>query len=419
MMRIFSRPGFAPFRVRDFSLFFLSRVQSGLAVQMINVAVGWLIYDMTGSALSLGLVGLAIFVPNLVFILAAGHVADRYERRMVLIGCYVILTIATVGLLVGVTMGKLTPGLIYALVALLGTARAFSSPASSALLPNIVPREIFAPSVALNSSANQTSVIIGPALGGIIYGGVASNSFKGPHAVFLLASILFVACIICLTLMQARPGAAVKNKVNWETVTAGFRFIRTNQILLGTITLDLFAVLLGGATALMPIFAKDIFHAGPVGLGLLRSAPALGALTTAFLLAYFAMNNRVGLRMFQAVAAFGLATIAFGLSKNIYLAMVFLACLGAADMVSIYIRSTLVQIETPDEMRGRVSAVNSVFIGASNELGEFESGTLAHFTGPVAAVVIGGVGTLGITALWMKLFPELRNRNRLDEQSGS
>ncbi|MGE3645079.1 MAG: MFS transporter [Beijerinckiaceae bacterium] len=414
MSGFFARPGFAPFRVRDFSLFFLSRFQSGLASQMINVAVGWLIYDLTGSALSLGLVGLAIFVPNLVFILAAGHVADRYERRKVLIACYTILTLASMGLFVGVAMNRLTPGLIYALVGLLGTARAFSSPASSALLPNIVPRDIFARAVALNSSANQVSVIIGPALGGLIYGGLLSAAFKGAYAVFLLASLLFIACIVCLLLMKPRQGAALHSKVTWENVTAGFRFIRTNQILLGTISLDLFAVLLGGATALMPIFAKDIFHTGPAGLGLLRSAPAVGAVFTAFALAYFNMNRKVGLRMFQAVAVFGLATIGFGLSSNMYLAMFFLACLGAADMVSIYIRSTLVQIETPDEMRGRVSAVNSVFIGASNELGEFESGVLAHLTGPVVAVVFGGVGTLGVTALWMKLFPELRRRDTLD-----
>lgn len=408
MSGIFSRPGFAPFRVRDFSLFFMTRVQAGLAVQMINVAVGWLIYEMTGSAMALGLIGLAIFVPNLLFILAAGHVADRYERRRVLIVCNVVLTLGAMGLFAGVMLKALTPGLIYVLIALIGSARAFTSPAAAALLPNIVPREMFARAVPLNSSANQVSVIVGPALGGLIY-------IAGPHVVFLVASLLFIGCTVCLMAMQARPPAASKNKINWETVTAGFRFIRTNQILLGTITLDLFAVLLGGATALMPIFAKDIFHAGPVGLGLLRSAPAVGAFLTAFALAYFAMNRRVGLRMFQSVAAFGLATIAFGLSTNIYMAMFFLACLGAADMVSIFIRSTLVQMETPDEMRGRVSAVNSIFIGASNELGEFESGALAHFTGPVAAVVIGGVGTLGVTALWMKLFPELRKRDRLEE----
>ena len=408
MSGIFSRPGFAPFRVRDFSLFFMTRVQAGLAVQMINVAVGWLIYEMTGSAMALGLIGLAIFVPNLLFILAAGHVADRYERRRVLIVCNVVLTLGAMGLFAGVMLKALTPGLIYVLIALIGSARAFTSPAAAALLPNIVPREMFARAVPLNSSANQVSVIVGPALGGLIY-------IAGPHVVFLVASLLFIGCTVCLMAMQARPPAASKNKINWETVTAGFRFIRTNQILLGTISLDLFAVLLGGATALMPIFAKDIFHAGPVGLGLLRSAPAVGAFLTAFALAYFAMNRRVGLRMFQSVAAFGLATIAFGLSTNIYMAMFFLACLGAADMVSIFIRSTLVQMETPDEMRGRVSAVNSIFIGASNELGEFESGALAHFTGPVAAVVIGGVGTLGVTALWMKLFPELRKRDRLEE----
>jgi MFS family permease len=408
MSGIFSRPGFAPFRVRDFSLFFMTRVQAGLAVQMINVAVGWLIYEITGSAMALGLVGLAIFVPNLLFILAAGHVADRYERRRVLIVCNVVLTLGAMGLFAGVMLKALTPGLIYVLIALIGSARAFTSPAAAALLPNIVPRDMFARAVPLNSSANQVSVIVGPALGGLIY-------IAGPHVVFLVTSLLFIGCTVCLMAMQARPPAASKNKINWETVTAGFRFIRTNQILLGTISLDLFAVLLGGATALMPIFAKDIFHAGPVGLGLLRSAPAVGAFLTAFALAYFAMNRKVGLRMFQSVAAFGLATIAFGLSTNIYMAMFFLACLGAADMVSIFIRSTLVQIETPDEMRGRVSAVNSIFIGASNELGEFESGALAHFTGPVAAVVIGGVGTLGVTALWMKLFPELRKRDRLEE----
>ncbi len=408
MSGIFSRPGFAPFRVRDFSLFFMTRVQAGLAVQMINVAVGWLIYEITGSAMALGLVGLAIFVPNLLFILAAGHVADRYERRRVLIVCNVVLTLGAMGLFAGVMLKALTPGLIYVLIALIGSARAFTSPAAAALLPNIVPRDMFARAVPLNSSANQVSVIVGPALGGLIY-------IAGPHVVFLVASLLFIGCTVCLMAMQARPPAASKNKINWETVTAGFRFIRTNQILLGTISLDLFAVLLGGATALMPIFAKDIFHAGPVGLGLLRSAPAVGAFLTAFALAYFAMNRKVGLRMFQSVAAFGLATIAFGLSTNIYMAMFFLACLGAADMVSIFIRSTLVQMETPDEMRGRVSAVNSIFIGASNELGEFESGALAHFTGPVAAVVIGGVGTLGVTALWMKIFPELRKRDRLEE----
>ncbi len=408
MMEFLKRPGFAPFRVRDFSLFFASRFLSGLAIQMTNVGVGWLVYSMTGSALALGLVGLAIFIPNLLFILIAGHVADRYERRKVLIGCYVILVLAAMGLYLGVISNALSVNLIYAMVFLIGTARAFVSPSAAAILPNIVPREIFAPSVALNSSANQTSVIVGPALGGIIY-------IAGPDVVFLSVAMLFVACLGCLVSMKARPPSASQNKVTWENVTAGFRYIRTNQILLGTITLDLFAVLLGGATALLPIFAKDIFNAGPVGLGLLRSAPAVGALITAFLLAYYAMNTKVGLRMFQAVAAFGIATIAFGLSPNIYLAIFFLACLGAADMVSIYIRSTLVQTETPDEMRGRVSAVNAVFIGASNELGEFESGLLAHFTGPVAAVVLGGAGTLGITAIWMKLFPDLRNRNKLVE----
>lgn len=401
-----SRPGFAPFFVRDFSLFFLTRFFAALAIQMINVGVGWLVYTMTNSALALGLVGLSIFLPNVIFILAAGHVADRYERRKVLIFCNCLLVLATLGLFIGVLYQLLTPGLIYALMGLIGTARAFVSPSAAAIVPNIVPREIFASAVALNSSANQTATIIGPAAGGLIY-------IAGAETVFLTTSILFVACTFFLILMKPRPGAALKNKADWETLTAGFRYIRGNKILLGTISLDLFAVLLGGATALLPIFAKDVFNAGPAGLGILRSAPAVGAVITAFLLAYFAVNRKVGIRMFQAVGVFGLATIGFGLSTNFYLALIFLACLGAADMVSIYVRSTLVQIETPDEMRGRVSAVNSVFIGASNELGEFESGTLAHFTSPVAAVVIGGAGTLIIAGTWMKLFPEIRNRDYL------
>jgi MFS family permease len=257
-----------------------------------------------------------------------------------------------------------------------------------------VPREHFANAVAMNSSANQVATIAGPAVGGLVY-------MFGPGAVFSITTLCFASCVLLLLAIRTRRAKSEREPVSWQYLTAGIRFIRGNKTVLGLISLDLFAVLLGGATALMPIFAKDIFQTGPVGLGLLRSAPAVGALLTAIALAWFALNSKVGLRMFQSVAIFGLATIGFGLSTNMYVAMVCLALIGAADMVSVYIRSTLVQLETPDEMRGRVSAVNSMFIGASNELGQFESGLLASFFG------------LGVTGLWMRLFPDLAARDKL------
>lgn len=394
------------FQSRDFRLYFCSRFLTQLATQMVDVAVAWLIYDITGSAIALGLIGLAIFLPNITFLLIAGHVADRFDRRRVLVFAYSVTACASLGLLAGVLAGAISAPLIFALVALIGTARAFASPAASSVVPNIVPKEHFANAVAMNSSAHQTATIIGPAVGGLIY-------IFGPAAVFATTSTFFCICVALLSLMRPRQLKSAKEPLSWAYLTAGVRFIRNNETVLGLISLDLFAVLLGGATALLPIFAKDIFQAGPLGLGILRSAPAVGAVVTALLLAWFSLNHKVGLRMFQAVAAFGLATIGFGLSTSIWAALPFLVVLGAADMVSVYIRSTLVQLETPDEMRGRVSAVNSMFIGASNELGQFESGVLAAFMGPVGAVLFGGVGALGVTALWMRLFPSLRRRDTL------
>ena len=273
-------------------------------------------------------------------------------------------------------------------------------------MPNIVPRNVFANAVALNSSASQLASRLGPALGGLIYA-------FGATVVFLTTSALFAIAVCCLLLIKARPAATPPEKMTWSYLTAGITYSRSQPIILGAITLDLFAVLLGGATALLPIYAKDIFQTDAFGLGLLRSATAVGAVAMSLAIVHYNFQRQVGLRLFQSVALFGLATIGFGLSTNFWLAFFFLVVLGAADMVSVFIRSALVQILTPDEMRGRVSAVNSMFIGASNELGQFETGVLAHFTGAVAAVVIGGVGTLGVTFAGMRVFPELRQRDRL------
>jgi MFS family permease len=398
--------GLEPFRSREFTCYFISRFLSALATRMIDVAVAWLVYDITGSPIALGLIGLAIFTPNLLFLLVAGHVADHYDRRRVLITCYCVASSASLGLYLTIATNSVAPPIIYALIFLIGTARAFSSPASSAILPSLVPKENFANAIAVNASSYQVATIIGPAVGGVAY-------MFGTSFVFLATTALSLSCVVLIYLLKPRPPASEKSEITWEYLTAGLKFIRFNKTLLGLISLDMFAVLLGGATALLPMFAKDIFHTGPEGLGLLRSAPSLGAVVTALLLARFPLNSGVGMRMFQAVALFGLATIGFGLSPSIHFALPCLVLLGAADMVSVYVRSTLVQLETPDDMRGRVSAVNSMFIGASNELGDFESGVLASLMGPVPAVLVGGVGAVGIALLWMRLFPALRDRDKL------
>ena len=400
------QPRFAAFRERDFSLFVPMRFMTVLASQMIDVSVAWLVYDITGSALALGLIGLCSFLPNVLFLLVAGHVADRFERRRVLMVCYSASFFAALGLLALVASGKPDPVWIFVLVFLIGTARGFASPASSAILPNIVPRAIFPNAVALNSAVGQIASIAGPAAGGLLYA-------FGPKVVFLTTACFFAAGVFCLILMQARPAAALREKASWAYLTAGIVFIRGNPYVLGAITLDLFAVLLGGATALLPIYAKDIFMTDAAGLGILRSAPAIGAVAMSFAIVHFNFERQIGRNLFVSAALFGLFTIGFGLSASFWVAFGFLAALGAADMISVFIRSALVQIETPDEMRGRVSAVNSMFIGASNELGQFETGVVAHFTGPVAAAVIGGVGTLGVTFAGMKLFPDLLQRDRL------
>ena len=398
-------PATAVFRSRDFSLFLAARFLSELAIQMQNVAVGWLVYDLTRDPLALGLVGLASFLPAIALALVTGHAADRYDRRRILIVCYLITLVTALGLIAIATSGTSQVWMIYALLLIFGISRAFANPAGQALVPNLVPPEQLGNAIAWTSTAWQTATIAGPALGGLLY-------YFGAAVAFESAAACFLVCCILFGLMRSRPQPAPSD-VTWETLLAGVRFIRSRPAIFGAISLDLFAVLLGGATALLPIYARDILDVGPGGLGLLRSMPAVGALLVALRLAQRPLQSRSGLRMFQGVALFGVATIGFGLSRNLWLSCFFLFALGAADMISVFVRSTLVQFDTPDAMRGRVAAVNSVFIGASNELGEFESGAVAAAIGTVPAVVVGGLGTLVVCVLWMRWFPALRYRNRL------
>lgn len=395
----------------DFARFCTARFLSGLAMQMQNVAVGWLIYDLTHSALALGLAGLAAFLPAIGLALFTGHVADRFDRRLILAGTYAANALSAFGLFASAygLFGAPAPlWLIYSLIVLTGTARAFGNPASQALMPNLIPRALFSRGVALASTAWQTSTILGPSVGGLLYA-------FGPEAVFGTATGLFAIASGCAATIKHRPERGERKAVTWTSLVAGLVFIRSNPVILGATTLDLFAVLLGGATALLPIYAQTILHVGPWGLGLLRSMPGLGAVAMAAFLAVRPLVRKAGLRMFLAVAVFGLATIAFGLSSNLVLSMACLFVLGASDTISVVVRQTLVQAETPDAMRGRVAAVNAVFIGASNELGEFESGVVAAWLGAVNAVVLGGFGTILVAAAWSRMFPALRHRDRLVE----
>ena len=400
------REGWAAFRHRDFTLYFTSRFASGLAIQMQNVAVGWLVYDLTGDPLALGLVGLAGFLPAICLALVTGHVADRFDRRSVLMVCYAVATLTGIGLFLHELLGSTAVWPIYLLTLAYGTARAFANPAGQALLPTLVPPVDFRNAVAWNSSGWQTATIAGPALGGILYA-------LGGMVVFGAAAATYALTALLVALIRPRGASAGREKPSWASLVAGILFIRSRPAILGAISLDLFAVLLGGATALLPIYARDILLVGPLGLGVLRSMPAVGAVLMALLLAQRPLERHSGRRMLLAVAVFGIATIVFGLSSNLYLSLACLFVLGAADMISVYVRQTLVQLETPDAMRGRVAAVNAVFIGASNELGEFESGVVAALVGPVAAVVLGGVGTIAVAALWARCFPALRDRDRL------
>lgn len=391
---------------RPFLAFWLARVFTASGFQMLTVAIGWHLYQLTGDVLDLGLVGLVEFAPRVLFMLHTGHVADRYDRRKVAALCQSLQGLIALALAVGSATDNVTRELIFALAFLLGASRSFEMPATQALLPNVVPAGLFPRAVAASASATQSATIVAPAVGGFLYA-FGSMWVYGPTV-----ALYAIACVLTLSL-QARGQVAQRGRASIESLLAGIRFIRSRPDILGAISLDLFAVLLGGATALLPVFAKDILLTGPMGLGLLRSAPAVGALLMSLWLARFPFQRNVGRTMFTAVGVFGVATIAFGLSTSFWFSLAVLVVLGAADMISMVIRSSFVQLETPDEMRGRVSAVNGLFIGASNQLGEFESGVTAHWFGTVPAVVLGGVGTLVVTGVWIKLFPTLAKRDRL------
>ncbi len=373
---------------------------------MLAVAVGWQVYALTDSALDLGLVGLVQFLPALLLVLVSGHVADRYDRRTVVRISQTIEAIAVITLAVFSFRGTVTEQLIFALVALVGSARAFEAPTLQALLPGLVPVALLPRAVAASASANQTAVIIGPAAGGLLY-------VLGPTAVYATSASLFLLASVMVWRIRIERVPPKREPPSLKSIFAGIAFIRSQPAVLGAISLDLFAVLLGGATALLPIYARDILGTGPWGLGLLRSAPALGALSMALYFARRPPDRRVGRTMFAGVATFGLATIVFAVSTSFALSLAALVVLGASDMVSVVIRMSLVQLDTPDAMRGRVSAVNTVFIGTSNQLGEFESGVTAALFGTVPAVLLGGVGTLLVVLLWMRLFPTLLHRDRL------
>jgi MFS family permease len=395
------------FKQRSFVLFLLSRSFSRFSSQIGGVAIGWQVYDLTGSAFDLGMVGLVGFLPTAVLMFVAGHAADRYPRKRVVQLCQLGEALTALYLAAGAGAGWLTvPGIFIAML-VLGTATAFESPATAALLPVIAPQGSLQRATAVMSGVGQLASITGPAMGGLAFA-VSPGLPYGMMVLFWLAGALSTGGIHLPHLERLRDAASPAD------LFAGVRFVRDNPAILGTISLDLFAVLLGGATALLPIYARDILQTGPLGLGILRAAPAIGALLMTAALARHAINRRVGLRMFQAVIVFGLATMVFALSHVMWLSVLALAVLGAADTVSVVIRFSLVQLATPDEMRGRVGAVNFLFINASNQLGQFESGITAALFGAMPAVLIGGVGTIAIALLWMKLFPTLRQFEQLE-----
>jgi MFS family permease len=407
----------AAFRFRDFRRYQLARIMVIIGAEAQAVAVAWQVYEITHSALKLGYTGLILFLPGLFFMLPSGHVADRYDRRHVIMICYSLQALCTATLLYFAWHGLHKAWPIYAVLALVGTGRAFSGPASTALIPHLIPEDHFVNAVTWGATVFQISNITGPALGGLLFTLPITGPLHGAGVVFLFSLCTLIWFIALVTSLHVRPGRMEHRDLSLEVILAGFHYVFRNSMLLGSISLDLFVVLLGGAVALMPIFAQEILHTGPQGLGWLRAAPAAGALGISLLLTWKPVQRNAGKKMFFCVAIFGAATIVFGLSKNLLLSLAALVVIGASDMVSVVIRGSLLQLATPPGMRGRISAVNSLFIGASNELGEFESGATAQWLGAVRAVVCGGIGALLVTGLWWTFFPNLRNTDRLTSKA--
>lgn len=401
--------GYVAFRYRDFRLHCAARLLYGIALSMQAVAIGWYIYSVTHSALALGLSGLSSFLPAACMSLFTGHVADTYNRRIILSLSFAVASMASLTLFLIAWFGVRDVTSIYACIIVAGMARAFANPSAQALTPNLVPKEHFANAVTWYSSAWSCARIVGPALGGLLY-------IIGPTAPFLFAFVTITIAATCVFLIE-NPGPPRKGAgaITWETLSAGLRFIHSRKVILGGISLDLFAVLFGGATALLPVIAQDVLHTGPWGLGLLRSSPAIGAILMGAVLAHWPIAGAAGKKMLVAVAVYGVATILFGFSANLFLSMALLAIVGASDQISVIVRHTVVQSETPDDMRGRVAAVNSIFVSGASDLGEFESGVTAWWWGAFGSIVFGGAATIACAMAWAKLFPALRDRDRLVE----
>jgi MFS family permease len=392
---------------RPFVFYWLASSAGSFAVQIMSVSVGWQIYDITRNPLDLGFVGLAQFLPPLLLVLVTGLVADTFNRRLIMGICLGLEMVCALGLLLFTLSTPTVVWPVFVILVGLGLARAFFNPASDALAPNLLPKQAIAHGISLNSMSWQIANIVGPVAGGLLYG-------LGGTVAYGAAASLVAGAIILVLMIGAVPQKNHAQETSLSTLLAGFKFIRHEKIVLGAISLDLFAVLLGGAVALMPIYARDILDVGPWGLGLLRSAPGVGAVVMVLWLSKFPIRDNAGVLLFVFVAGFGFFAVVFGLSTWVPLSIAALALMGACDMISVYVRETLLQLWTPDEVRGRVNAVNRVFIGASNELGEFRAGVVAAWIGAVAAVTIGGVGTMAVAALWAKWFPELRSTRRLD-----
>ena len=390
-----------------FAKFWVSRILSSTSFQMLSVAIGWQMYELTQDAFSLGMVGLAQFIPMLLLTLFVGQIADRYDRRRIVYLSLVIEALTAVFLLIGSISGWLGREEILLAAALIGACRAFEGPTANALLPQIVSRHVLPRAVSMSTTAIQTALILGPSIGGLLLGFGASLVYF-VAAVALMLSALFTY-IVKVKQVRNRKGATV----SLRSFFSGLEYVRSKPIIFGAISLDLFVVLLGGATALMPIFAQDILQTGPWGLGLLRAAPAVGAIIVSAVLAFYPLEKSVGKTLFGAIAVYGVATMVFALSSNLALSLLALMVIGGSDVISMVIRSSLVQLQTPDELRGRVNAVNSLFTGTSFQLGEFESGVLAGFVGAVPAVLIGGIGSILVAGLWMVMFPSIRKLESL------
>jgi MFS family permease len=401
---------FAALAHRDFRYYAAARFLATLAIQMQGLAVGFQVYALTHRKIDLAYVGLAQFLPIISLSIGAGQLADRLDRRLILITCDVVFAAAAVAFFLLARSPAPSFQAVLSILTMVGAARAFYGPSGSSLLPSLVPRGDFTNAVSWHSTLWQIAAIGGPSLGGAIYG---IGGQPGP--VYLTAAVLFGCSGVLVTGIRAAPGKAERAPATLETALAGVRYVRRHPIVLGSISLDFFAVFLGGATALLPVYATDILHVGPHGFGVMRSAPAVGAGITAVLLAFRPLGRRAGIKMLAGVGVFGAATVVFGLSRSFPLTVGMLALLGAADMVSVVVRSTLIQAATPPAMRGRVSAVNMMFVGASNELGEFESGTLAEWLGAVSSVVVGGVGTVIVVLIWAWRFPALGRVDRLED----